>query len=270
VPLDLADELTLELAPCAGLETRLTLEGDEPAGVPRGGENLAVRAAHAFLAALGRGASVRIRLHKRIPTGAGLGGGSSDAGAVLRGLSGLLPGHGLPLHELALGLGADVPFFLDPQPAWVTGIGERIEPLAGLPALPLLLVHPGAALPTARVYAAYDRTPAALTPSGPPPTMPGLSGLRENRRSVPLGDLLAILCALRNDLEPAAVRLCPDIVRLRERVAALGAVVDGMSGSGPTVFGIFRSEEEAERAQGAFGAAPPVRAWRTRTWPSRI
>jgi 4-diphosphocytidyl-2-C-methyl-D-erythritol kinase len=173
------------------------------------------------------------------------------------------------LHELALRLGADVPFFLEPRPALVSGIGERIEPVAGLPALPLLLAHPGLPLSTARVYAAHDED-AALTPSAPPPTMPALSGLRENRESVPLGDLLAILCAVRNDLEPAAVRLSPEIARLREHMHALGAAAVGMSGSGPTVFGVFRSEAEAERAEGAFGAAPPVRLWRTRTRPSTV
>jgi 4-diphosphocytidyl-2-C-methyl-D-erythritol kinase len=268
VPIELADEITLGIGPAAGCEVSLALEADEP-GVPAGDENLAVRAARSFLAAARRTASVTIRLRKHIPAGAGLGGGSSDAGAVLRGLAELAPLEGLPLHEIALRLGADVPFFLDPQPALVTGIGERIEPLAGLPALPLLLAHPGRPLPTARVYAAHDEAGAALTAPLPPPTMPALSGLRENRRSVPPGDLLAILCAVRNDLEPAAVRLCPEIARLREHMAALGAVAVGMSGSGPTVFGVFRSEAEAEHAERAFGAPPPARAWRTRTWPSR-
>jgi 4-diphosphocytidyl-2-C-methyl-D-erythritol kinase len=173
------------------------------------------------------------------------------------------------LQALALRLGADVPFFLDPRPAVVSGIGERIAPVAGLPALPLVLAHPGPPLATARVYAALDEA-AALTPPRPPPTMPALSGLRERRESVPLGDLLAILCALRNDLEPAAVRLCPEIARLRERMSAVGAAVVGMSGSGPTVFGVFRSEAEAEGAEHAFGAAPPVRLWRTRTLPSPV
>ncbi len=264
VPTELADEVALELSPSARTFIALDLEGEEP-GVPAGEENLAVRAARSCLEALGHGAVLRIRLRKRIPAGAGLGGGSSDAGAVLRGLARLLPELGARLHEIAVGLGADVPYFLDPRPALVSGIGERIEPVAELPTLGLLLAHPGVPLSTARVYAAHDQLEAALTPAGQPPTMPALSGLRQNRRSVPLGDLLAMLRAVRNDLEPAAVRLCPGIARLRERMRAVGAAAVGMSGSGPTVFGVFRSEREAERAQAAFGAAAPVRAWRTRT-----
>jgi 4-diphosphocytidyl-2-C-methyl-D-erythritol kinase len=267
-PIELADEVSLEIAPAPTAQVTLALEGAEP-GVPAGEENLAVRAARLFLDEAGAGASLRIRLRKRIPAGAGLGGGSSDAGAVLAVLAHRFPMDPARLAGLALRLGADVPYFLDPEPALVSGIGERIEPVAGLPALPLLLAHPGTPLATARVYAAHDELAAALTPPGPPPTMGALSGLRENRRSVPLGDLLAILCAVRNDLEPAAVRLCPEIARLRERIGALGAAVVGMAGSGPTVFGVFRSEAEAARAEGAFGAALPARVWRTRTRPSR-
>jgi 4-diphosphocytidyl-2-C-methyl-D-erythritol kinase len=262
-PVELADELVLEISEGASAEVTLELAGDEP-GIPAGEENLAVRAARLFLEARGLRARLHVRLRKRIPAGAGLGGGSSDAGTLLAGLARQFPMERPRLHELALRLGADVPFFLEPRPALVSGIGERIEPVAGLPALPLLLAHPGPPLATARVYATWDED-AALTPPAGPPTMPALSGLRENRESVPLGDLLAILCALRNDLEPAAVRLSPEIARLRERMRALGAAVVGMSGSGPTVFGVFRSEAEAERAEGAFGAASPVRVWRTRT-----
>jgi 4-diphosphocytidyl-2-C-methyl-D-erythritol kinase len=268
VPTELADEVSLEISPAPSVELTLERVGDEP-GVPGGEENLAVRAARLFLDARGVRARVGIRLRKRIPAGAGLGGGSSDAGAVLAGLARHFAMERPRLQELALRLGADVPFFLEPRPALVSGIGERIEPIAGLPVLPLLLAHPGPPLATARVYAAHDED-AALTPPAPPPTMPALSGLRENRESVPLGDLLAILCAVRNDLEPAAVRLSPEITRLRERMRALGAAVVAMSGSGPTVLGVFRSEAEAERAEGAFGAAPPVRLWRTRTRPSPV
>lgn len=266
-PIGLADELALEISPGEHAEVALELVGDEP-GAPPDEDNLAVRAARLLLDACGP-ARVHVRLRKRIPAAAGLGGGSSDAGAVLAALGRHFALERPRLHALALRLGADVPFFLDPRPALVSGIGERIEPVAGLPALALLLAHPGPPLATASVYAALDEA-AALTPPGPPPTMPSLSGLRENRESVPLGDLLAILCALRNDLEPAAVRLCPGIARLRERMHATGASVVGMSGSGPTVFGVFRSEAEAEEAEHEFGAAPPVRVWRTRTLPSPV
>lgn len=254
-PLELADEL--ELGPLDGPgESRLELAG-EPPGVPAGAANLALRAARAFLAEAGQASGVALRLHKRIPAGAGLGGGSSDAGAVLRGLADLLPGAVAPgrLRELALGLGADVPFFLDPRPARVRGIGERLEPVAGLPALPLLLSGPGSELSTRAVYQAHDALPPALTPNPPSPTIGELfrlGGLEGGPQREALRALLA------NDLEPAAITICPAIVRLRACLEGSGAIAVGMSGSGATVFGVFGDRRAAEEAARELGAHPPV------------
>ena len=213
-------------------------------------------------------AAVAIRLHKRIPSPGGLGGGSSDAAAVLRGLRARFP-QALPpeaLAELALGLGADVPFFLGPDaggpvPARVTGIGERVEAVAGVPSLALALVHPGPGLETARVYAEFDAC-GALTGPGGAPTMPALPG---PGASDPLdtdrwcsAEWLAALCW--NDLEPAAGRLCPGLGALREALSAAGALAVGLSGSGPTLFGIFPDAPAAASAlEGAAFREPP--AW---------
>ncbi len=258
VPLELGDRLEVSLG--AGRGVSLELAG-EAAGVPAGEANLAWRAARSFAEAAGLAASVHVRLEKLLPPAAGLGGGSSDAGAVLRALAKLRPGALAPdaLAELALALGADVPFFLDPRPAIVTGIGERIEPLAGLRQLDLLLARPEGGLSTAAVYAAWDADPISLTPAGARYSLSRLSAsLGENGRLD--ADALARLVA--NDLEPSATRSCPDIARLREAMGEVGARVVGMSGSGPTVYGIFESGADARRAREALGGDPAAaRGW---------
>ncbi len=184
-----------------------------------------------------------------------MGGGSSDAGAVLRALADACGVPKASLAELALGLGADVPYFLDPRPALVSGIGERIERVEGLPRFWLLLVNPGISLATADVFRAFDQAPASLTPARPGSTMRALSGLR--------GDPSALSSALDellvNDLEQTAVRLCPEISRLRERLRDLGAEATGMSGSGATVFGLFPSTAAAREALKRAAFTPP--AW---------
>ena len=251
VPLDLGDELDLEAIEAERPGVEFRLEGAAP-GVPGDAENLAARAAEQLLAVAGVAARVRVRLHKVLPAGSGLGGGSSDAGATLRALIELFP-DALPpdrLARLALELGADVPYFLDPKPALVTGIGERIEPLTGLPSLAFLLVNPGSALSTEAVFRAFDASGAALTPRGSDRRMRAISGLQQGDLHRP--ELFENL--LENDLEPAASSLCRAIPRLRERVRASGALAVGMSGSGPTLFGVF---EDEERAQAGLAAFPP-------------
>jgi 4-diphosphocytidyl-2-C-methyl-D-erythritol kinase len=258
LPLDLADEVRVEASPGAGVS--LALEGDA-AGVPSGDTNLALRAARAFAEAGGLSEGLSLRLCKRVPVAAGLGGGSSDAGAVLRALSALRPGRVAPdrLRAIALGLGADVPFFLDPRPAWVRGIGERIEPLAGLPPLSLLLANPGLPLATAEVYRAFDALSPALTPEDPTPRMRALQALRESGGDVRRVAREALAVVVRNDLEAAATRLCPPVARLRARLGELGALAVGLSGSGPTLYGIFPDRGAADRAAGSAGL--PAGAW---------
>jgi 4-diphosphocytidyl-2-C-methyl-D-erythritol kinase len=253
VPLDLCDELRIEVGVGRGVVLRVEGGPSELAADP--GANLAARAAAAFLATAGREDAVAIQLIKRIPVGAGLGGGSSDAAAVLRGLMHCLPGalaHDR-LPALALGLGADVPYFLDPQPARVRGIGEQIEPLAGVPAFVVMVATPAPPLPTREVFEAYDaepaRVPAALTPGEGPLTMPAPPALLD--RPAPLKPLEAEpleawQTLLVNDLEPVSTRLRPAIRRVRREIEAAGARAVGMSGSGPTVFGFF---DDADRAR---------------------
>lgn len=258
LPLDLADEVALAVEEAAATRVVLELAG-EAEGIPADADNLTVRAGERFLEAAGRRLALRIRLVKRIPAAAGLGGGSSDAGAVLRGLAGLFPGvlNQAALFRMAVSLGADVPFFLDPRPMLVSGIGERCEPLPGpWPARILVLANPGVRLSTARVYQAFD----ALAPAGASRRLRSLLGAV---RGAP-DDGRALAGLLENDLEPAAVRLCPPIARLREGLREAGALAVGMSGSGPTVFGVFGSEQQAESALGRLRAAAWARVARTR------
>jgi 4-diphosphocytidyl-2-C-methyl-D-erythritol kinase len=296
VPIDLADDIEIEVergrlpegARDARIDFELSVDAAESAGtaagaVPTDGRNLAVVAAREFLqqaaaatpSCEGAGVCrVRIRLRKRIPVGAGLGGGSSDAGAVLRALSQLVSEgpSGPELFRVALEVGADVPFFLDPRPALVTGIGDEVTPVEGFPEQSILLANPGLGLSTAEVYAAYDRMadataneeattasaaaePALTTPN--PASKPRPASSASSSR-----DALARLYACGNDLEAAAVRLCPPLARLRSRLHDLGAARVGMSGSGATMYGIFASDVEARNAQEAWecaGFEPP--AW---------
>ena len=256
VPLDLADELEVVVEPCAKAEVELELAGSGD-GLPADARNLAARAAHAFLEASGLRARVRIALRKRVPAAAGLGGGSSDAGAVLRALASRFPEALGPaaLAELAVRLGADVPFFLDPRPALVGGIGERRAPLPGrIPSLPVLLGNPGEPLATASVFAAYAAGPREPSPAGRVEELwrAALAGPPDG-----LGERLGPL--LENDLEPAAELLCPALGAVRAALRAAGALAVGLSGSGATLYGLFASAAAAEVARAR--ARLPAPAW---------
>ena len=264
-PIEIWDELELEVSPGEfqiDLEVEPSSREDLPvalAGVTAGPENLAVRAAAAFCKQTGLEAHIRLRLRKRIPAGAGLGGGSSDAAAVLLGLASVFEGAVADetLRDLALSLGADVPFFLNPAPAFVTGIGEKIDVLADFPPLDLVVVNPGISLATAEVFRAADALRSALTESEPGSTMRAISRLRgETDDLAPaLGDLLI------NDLEPAARRLCPPVARLVNRLREAGAIGVSMSGSGATVFGVFESGGRASQAAERLRAAESSESW---------
>jgi len=265
-PLDLGDDVEVAVSESKTCEVALRLEGACEA-IPDGAGNLAHRAAADFAKAAGLTCRIELRIEKRLPAGAGLGGGSSDAGAVLRALDELFPGalDGSQLAAIALGLGADVPFFLDPRPARIRGIGERIEAVDALPSLPVLLANPGVALATADVFRAFAAIRPALTNSAADRRIPrpsGASGPGWTFESAAKLDLT-------NDLEPIAIRLCPPIARLSRRIEAAGALAVGMSGSGATVFGLFESMEAAKRALEATRFEAPVWARVAATQESR-
>jgi len=223
-PLSLADELTLRRG-----GTGVTLECDDPR-LPRGEENLAVRAVLAFGREWGRPAAVHITLRKRIPLAAGLGGGSSDAAGTLLGLNDLLgkPLDMAALHRLASGLGADVPFFLLEGPAVGRGIGTELTPLA-LPAYCYLLLNPGVPISTRGVYENLDLANLKA---------PVLEEWDPERPET----------WVHNDLATVTLTRFPELQDLLDSLAALGAQAQGMSGSGPTLFAIFPSLDTAREA----------------------
>jgi 4-diphosphocytidyl-2-C-methyl-D-erythritol kinase len=234
--------------------TGLGLEVDDPA-VPAGAGNLVHRAAERLLdGAAGKPPGIRMWLTKRIPAGAGLGGGSSDAAAALVGIDRLL-GLGLPAAALAAhaaALGSDVPYFLTGGTAFLTGRGIEVEPMADAPPADVLIVDPGVPVSTAAVYAQVQE-PLTLAPK--PASMSGFG-------RIPV-DLVSWVRA-GNDLEPHAARFCPDIVRIRSMLAGAGALAAAMTGSGSAVFGLFAS---ADAAAGAARRAEAVgfRTYRCRT-----
>jgi len=224
-PLSLADELT------AVPEGRgISLECDHP-DLPRGEGNLVWQAALKFGEATGQRLGVRFRLHKRIPLAAGLGGGSSDAAGALLALNALC-GNPLPparLHELAGLLGADVPFFLGRGPAVGRGIGTQLSPVS-LPAYCYLLLNPGLPLSTRWVYENLDL--GQLTAG---PERDTWNSEQPERWVV-------------NDLATVACKRFPELKDLLARLKQLGARAQGLSGSGPTVFGLFPTLEAAREA----------------------
>jgi 4-diphosphocytidyl-2-C-methyl-D-erythritol kinase len=257
LPLDVGDDVELAESDTPGVRLELAQPAE---GVPTDQRNLAVRAAEAFQREAGLSTGLDIRLTKRVPAAAGLGGGSSDAATVLRVLDQLHPGAVAPeqLRSLALGLGADVPWFLDPQPARVRGVGERIEPLAGFPELAVLLANPGIPLSTAEVYRAADALGRALTGPDAGPTLRPLAALREAEGRLERVDPEEIARWVANDLEAAATRLCPPIARLRARLLEAGARVVGLSGSGPTLYGLFPDRAAASRTAKAAKLEAPI------------
>ena len=235
---------TLEIAPADVLT--LTVTGPFACALDAG-DNLAARSAAALAERLGRPADVRIALHKRIPVAAGLGGGSADAAAVLRGLARLWrlgPEHADDLRAIALGLGADVPVCLHARATCMAGIGEALSPAPRIPPCAVLLVNPGVPVPTGPVFAARRG----------PFSVPGRFQASP-RDAASLADLLR---TRRNDLEPPARARVPEIGHVLDRLgAAPGCLLARMSGSGGTCFGLFEDEDAAADAAGTIARENP-------------
>lgn len=231
--LELADIITVSRA-----SSGIVLDCDDPA-VPVGPGNIAYRAAESLLDASGSGAGLRISIAKRTPMAAGLGGGSSDAAATLKAVD-LLLGLDTPedtMHAIATALGADVPFFLKWPTALAQGIGEELSPLTPPAESWLVLVNPGISVPTRWVY---DNLNLGLTNHPNSTTLPPFVGC-------PLTDG-PMLSFLHNDLESVTAPRYPVINEIKDRLVSLGALGALMSGSGPTVFGVFAGREDAYRA----------------------
>jgi 4-diphosphocytidyl-2-C-methyl-D-erythritol kinase len=212
--------------------------------LPTGEGNLVVRAARALFAEAGFTGGVEITLRKRIPTAAGLGGGSSNAATTLTVLNSLFQ-FGFDRERLiGIGarLGADVPFFIYGSSAWAFGIGEILEPAETPPGMWLVLVNPGFEVPTKWVYQSLN-LPLTKTPLKY--TIPTFSGVRD------------LAAALSNDLETVTVARHPVLEELKGFLRRQGALGSLMSGSGPTVFGLFDNEPDAIKAEGALRTSYP-------------
>jgi 4-diphosphocytidyl-2-C-methyl-D-erythritol kinase len=235
--IDLYDRIVLTYT---GHDIRLACNAP---GVPADESNLVYRAAALFRKAYRerRGhrpfAGLAIQLHKTIPVGAGLGGGSSNAATILKALNNQVPMPLRPAHLATLGrqLGADVPFFLHGEPALATGIGEQLAPWTGLPAYSLVVVYPGYSLATGEIYRSLNLR---------------LTNCEKKLKGIVLNqgifDAAVHLC---NDLESVAMRRCPDIALIKKELNRLGALGALMSGSGSSVFGLFTSADEARNAR---------------------
>jgi 4-diphosphocytidyl-2-C-methyl-D-erythritol kinase len=247
--IDLTDEVGVELR---GERIELDVRGAD-LGAPEG--NLAYRAAAGLATSVGYDGGIRVRLTKRIPAGAGLGGGSSDAAAVLRCLARLLniPHDDRRMRTTAEGLGSDVPFFLCGSAlARGSGRGEVLEPLRPLPTADLVLVSPPVHVSTAAAYAALgvSRTGGSVRTPRPVAAPSSWDDVASSRS---------------NDFQPLMVDSHPEIDRALDALHSAGARFALMSGSGSSVFGLFASTGEARRVAEALTTRLgwPCRAVRT-------
>lgn len=240
---DLQDRVTLTRVRGSGLLLRSNWDW-----LPTCEENIASRAVRAFFAATGEPpVGLDIFLDKRIPAQAGLAGGSADGAAVLVGLNALL-GTGLSLEQLrgiGVTVGADIPFCLTGGTALVTGIGEKIRPLAPLTGCTFVLAKPAQGMSTKEAFERYD---ALSDITGRPDTAAAKAALEA-------GDLAALGAAMANTLE-AVVEL-PGITALKKTMLKMGALGAVMTGSGTAVAGLFADEEAAAAYARALKDAVP-------------
>lgn len=236
------------IAPGSGADG-LVVDGPFAASVPCDAGNILLRAAgfaRGRLAELGFALPpLAIRLDKRLPVAAGIGGGSADAAAFLRLMTDAVPAARDVLAADCVTLGADVPMCLAGRPALVSGVGEHVAPVTGLPDLPILLVNPGVAVATPDVFGALTNRENPKLPALPTEGFADPAALADWLRTT------------RNDLEAPALALAPAIDAVAAELRASGALFARVSGSGATVFGLFADRALLHRARIALAAAYP-------------
>jgi 4-diphosphocytidyl-2-C-methyl-D-erythritol kinase len=231
----LKDHVTLEPLPQKVVEVFT----DCPC-LPAGENNLAYKAAKLMISEFNLDAGVKITINKNIPLAAGLAGGSSDAAAVILGMNELfdLKKSRQELMTLGKRIGADVPFCIHGGTALARGIGEKVEALKPLPKVALLLVKPPYLVSTREVYSRLDVKAIRKRPDTPAMV-----------RTIEEENIYAMAGELCNVLEEVTFSLHPELESIKEELKRHGALGSLMSGSGPTVFGIFESEKEVRRAR---------------------
>jgi 4-diphosphocytidyl-2-C-methyl-D-erythritol kinase len=221
-------------------DMRFVLSGDEimvrcPGGmIPEDESNIVYKAARELFSYRRYPHGVSITIDKKIPVAAGLGGGSSNAATALVTLNEMagLNCSRKELMEIGTRIGADIPFFISGVTAWVTGIGDRIQPAQPLPDMWFVLVNPDFGISTKEVYEKLGLTKSAIRYTIPP-----------------LKTIPRITEELDNDLEKVSLRLHPVLCDIKKLLIEYGALGSLMSGSGPTVFGIFENREDALNAE---------------------
>ena len=234
---DIADELSFSKK-----DSGILFKSDDPS-LPSDERRLCVWAAAALFRATGYDGGIGIELRKHIPAGAGLGGGSADAAAVLRGAQRLLDIRisEADLHGIAAGIGSDVPYFLHAGSARATGRGEMLSYFALRIPYWIVVVYPEVHVSTAWAYEQFR-----FNPSLP------MHNLRELLMAA-IGDPVALVNTLRNDFEPIVFRVHEEVLRAKEILYRTGADFALMSGSGSSVFGLFRDESYARECAAFFG-----------------
>ena len=233
----LYDDVTIEKGGPAGISVYCGLPY-----VPSDERNLAYKAAALLAEEFGLQEGIAVSLYKRIPVAAGLAGGSSDAAAVLDGVNRLF-GLGLSQEELmerGMKLGADVPYCVAKGTMLAEGLGEKLTKLPLMPDCAVVLAKPSFSLSTKKVYQALPSDPSDYDHGNVDGVLEGLEK----------GDLKQIASSMTNVLETVSIGLHPEIKEIREFFMRHGALGAMMSGSGPTVFGLFASEAEAQAAAG--------------------
>ena len=237
----LSDDIRIELTGDGAVTAQSNF-----AFLPKDGNNIAAKAAAAFFAAAELpGAGARITLRKRIPVGAGLGGGSADAAAVLRGLN-ELTGAKLDaeaLEALGAGLGSDVPFCIRGGTRLAVGRGERLLPAPEMPMCGIVICKPRFSIRTPELFARIDSRRSRVRPD--------TDGLLA---AMAAGDTEGLARRMYNVFEDVLPRRCSEIGAIKSALLDLGALGAVMSGTGSAVFGLFPAPEDAERAASALRA----------------
>lgn len=244
-----ADTLELDDAAPAGI----TLFSDSP-DAPGNPHNLICRAAQSYAEATGIAPTWSFRLTKVLPVAGGVGGGSANAGCALRMLNQIYHAlSGDELAQLAVKLGADVPFFLLNEAALATGRGEKLLPLGALPLPPVVLLNPRFPVSARWAYTHVD--PARKRPADPAEVEALIDALRRQ-------DYSAAAKLMQNDLEYALFEKFPLLVDLREKLENMGALRVLVSGSGSSLLALFPDHEAAKVAAEHFAAHPALSAWK--------
>jgi 4-diphosphocytidyl-2-C-methyl-D-erythritol kinase len=238
---EIGDTLELESASSLSLE----FQGPFANTLRSERDNLILKAARALAECNGFAPAASMTLTKRLPVASGIGGGSADAAAALRGLAPLW-GVERATPEWAARIGSDVPVCLLSRPAWMEGRGESVTPIGVLPNLDLVLVNPGVSVSTAEIFRRLDKRSGAT---------------HAPRSFTSAGDLLGFLDATRNDLEQVACEMVPEIATAMAVLGALGANFVRMSGSGATCYGVFQDSKRASAAARAIALKMPSSWW---------